>query len=839
MAARFTAISRGELGTSYTVEIHDSAYGGAATEIEIAGFSLLYDPDKQEDPITSIISSSLTFNINIQPSTQSAINTFIDDLVGADEGRFRIKVTKASAIFWVGFILTDQISIEDQNWADKVSTFTVTAVDGISRLKDMDYNDAGTAYTGRVTAREHLFNILDKIGTADFYGATENYLFIICRWYEDSMGAVVTNNPLSKTYIDHAVFVSTDTEGNEKFTSCYDVLKQLAQLFLCRFYYSAGVYRYDQIGEYREATVTRIKYYKGDTFNTSTTGEDLGVVENVDNIIRLGNVNGRFFYFAPAREIRLSFEHLNNRNYLSGYVWDADSDPAHTMPIIGREGISLWVRGKLRTTLDHTPDSNMEDCFVVYKFIMTAEVGGTTYYAKRDYTVNNGVITFGTHSWTTTATDRISVISSNMYLDNVEYTTDVDFLTAVLPGSAEFAEVTFDVDFHSVWKLDGITAVTPSYTETWRFENAVLQLVADDDSALTQKSVFTKTNADTPNASLVLEYETMVSDTPTLGTLFVPTNLTIDNGGVEEISDAWAKGVGGGGKKLHYLWLDEVMKLRTKALKRYEGQIRGNAYHPHNLYEFISGAQYVMQRIAYDSISETWSGDWWFVGYDDTITGTTLPVISEPGPPGGGGPPPGPPGGGPKIFNPLAGVSAPSGGVAALRGTGGHIVTKTSTKLTGGMAVTSIPINSCSSTGGLIKSGDTITVYNPSDGYSLDFTVTADVAAGDTTISVSSDTPTSDLDAGAYVVSDTCDFVSNIRSGTITRYSQTFVSTGVQALTVTANSGNLPSNTAQIEVYYGATRIFETDDWTVSGSVITLVWKPETGVKIRVFFWYP
>lgn len=838
MAARFTAISKGVQGTGYTLEVHDTAFGGAATEIEIDGFELAYDPDEQDDPISSIIASSLTFSIIIQPPTQSAINTFVSDMAGADEGRFQIKVTKGGNVWWVGFILTDQISIEDQAWADKLSALVIRAVDGISRLKDIDYNDDGTAYSGRVLMTEHLFNVLDKIGTSDFYGASDNFLYIISRWYENDMGAVVTDNPLSRTYIDHAAFISIDEEGNEKFTPCYDVLKELARVFLARFYYSGGIYRYDQVSEYREPTVTQIKYYKGATYNTSTTSVDLGVVETSDDIIRLGNVNARKFYFAPARKIELTFKHRNDRNYLAGKVWSSNSDPAASFPLFGRDGVSLWMRGKLAYSVDFTPDSNMQDCIALFKILITCVTDGTTYYAKQNYTVNTlGVITFEAMTWTTTSTDRISIFTDPMYLDAVEYSMNVNLETPTLPGSGEFATVSIDIAFSSLWELDGSTSIAPSYTESWEFSNSFLQLNSDDESALTNKSTFTKSNADAPNASLVLKYDALVSDSPTLGTLFVPSNLSIDNGGTEEISDIWAKGLSfGSGKKIHYLWLDEAMKLRAKSLARYEGQLLGSGYQAHNLVEFIDGTLWIMQRATYNSVTEIWSGDWWFVGYDDSLTGTIGPVINEPLGPFGPqiGPPPPPTG--PKVYNPKAGVSAPGDGVAPLRPTGGHIVTTTDVALSG--PVSSIPINACSGQGGIITNGDTVTIYDPATGANYDFTVTADVAAGDTTISVSTDTPTDDLGADSYVVVDTCSFVGNIRSGSQrTRYAQTFTSTGSETLTVTVNGGTLPANTAMIEVYYSATPIFETDDWTVSGSDIVLEWKPEVGVKIRVFFW--
>jgi len=838
MATRFTAISRSDIGTKYTLVIDDSSFGGSNTDIEIQGFQLALDPDKQDDPATPIIAGSLTFNIVITDRTRTAVNAFIDELIAADEGQFRIKVTLAGSIWWLGYILTDQISVEDQDWADKVSLFAITAVDGISRLKDLDYNDAGTAYSGRVTVKEHIFNILGKLGTDDFYGATDPFLFTINRWYESGMSAAVANDPMAYTYIDHQVFVTVDDEGNEEFTDCYEVLRQLCQLYLCRFYISNGVYRFDQISEYRESTVTRHRYYKNGTNYSNTSGEDLGVVEDSDDVIRLGNVNARTFYFAPARKINLKFAHQNNYNYLAGQEWDADSDSAYSLAIIGQASFRLWIRGTLNHTVDFSTDSDFPYNGVVneFRFVITAEVGGTTYYAKRDYSVNtNGTVVYEQASWTTTATDRFKLISERNVLDEVEAVTEVNFQTADLPGSGDFASITFDVNHFAVYELPAFNGASPAPTESWKFYNAVLQLAADDPAALTTSSVHLKTSADNPNASLVLEYETKVGDTFAGGTLFVPTCLTVTpvGGGTATISNDWTKGITGTGKIIQNLWLDEVMKLRTKSLKRYEGQIRGADYSPHNLLELNDGSLFTMQRITYDSLADIWAGDWWFVGYDDTLTGTIGPIINET--PNSGEQPPSPPGG-VKIYNPLAGVSAPAAGSAGgVESNGGHVAGRTAEDVDSGATITSIDIEP-PGVDGLLNSGDTITVYDPISGETYEFTLTADVGASDTSISISSATPDVNLSSGSYIILDTGEWVAAVR---LRRYSQVFVSTGSPTLTVTANSGNLPSNADQIQVYYGATPIFETDDWTVSGSDITLVWNPESGVKIRVFFWYP
>jgi len=831
MATRFTAKSGGEKGTTYTVEIDDST-GGSNTDIEIQGFTLTYDPDEQEDPISPIISSSCTFVINVKESYQSTINTFISDLVGADEGRFRVKITDGSSnIYWLGYILTDQITYQDQDWADAKagSEFLIRAVDGISRLKDLDYNDAGTAYQGRVTFKEHLFNILDKIGLSDFYGGTDNYLFTICRWYEDDMGGLTLNdNSFDNTYVDHAAFISKDSDGNNTYQDCYTVLKQIAQTFLCRFYVSNGVYRLDQIPEYRESSVYRHRYYSDGTKPGTTSGVDLSVVENSDDVIRLAG--GRYSYFAPVRRICYTFKHFNDKNYLAGAFWDENSDPRQLTDTFGRDGIRLRIRLAWEVIADFSlgVDDPWISSYMLYDLEVRITIGLTNYYLKRTYNFNqNNNIQFSEPEWTTTSTDRYKVAIPVSSEDDTQYYT-LTFETPEMPGTGDFAGAALDVDYDTIVNNNTSVSIT---TASFLAHKTLLQLVSDDDNALAIETKYTLDNDTAPNASLVLEYETLMNDSPEF---FTSAGLTIENGSAEEEpSGSWTKGTSGLGARLYYLWLNEVMKIREESLLRWTGEIYGADYAFHNLIEFTTGQLFVGQRVEYDSKAETWRGDWWFVGYDDTLSATQGPVIVVPPITGGTG----------NILTsepsePIVNNPPPSGGGEPF-GIGNVITNTDGNILTSGGAITSINIDA-PGVDNIIKNGDTFYVYDPVTQHLVTFNATADVSASDTSISISSTTPPNDLSDNSYVIVPPEVYIPNVQSqARRVRYKQKFTGSSSATLTVTENSGNLPTDTDQIEVYMGTGRLHETDDYTVSGSDITLTWTPDGNANFWVYFSYP
>jgi hypothetical protein len=79
------------------------------------------------------------------------------------------------------------------------------------------------------------------------------------------------------------------------------------------------------------------------------------------------------------------------------------------------------------------------------------------------------------------------------------------------------------------------------------------------------------------------------------------------------------------------------------------------------------------------------------------------------------------------------------------------------------------------------------------------------------------------------------DDIYSILQGIVKRYVQKFNS-AVATLTITENSGELPDDENNIDVYYGGQMLTPTDDYTVSGSNIVLTFTPKSSVTILVKF---
>lgn len=839
MATRFQGTSASEKGVIYDIIIDDS--DGAAGSVDILiggeGFVLSYDTES-EDPISPILSSTLEFSIIANPTTSSDISEFINDLITAEETRFRVIVNDSGGnLFWCGFILADKVYQEDTAWADTLWELRIQAIDGIGRLKDLEYNDAGTPYDGRVLVKEHLFNILEKIGLSDIWGATDDYLYVINRWYEDNMSATVNVNSFDRTYIDHSCFFEIDRQGEYKYKDCYEVLSQLMRLFLCRFYLSDGVYRADQISEYKEnGSIYRHRYYSDGTKPGTSSSVDLVVEENVDDGIRIEGT--RYYWFSALRKASIKYKHFNDRNYLPGKVWDSSASPAGSTAQFGRSGLRAWIQGTIRSRVDYTGlDTQYLPTSIWFRFTITCQSGGTTYYLNRTGSISfTGTITYDDAEWTTNSGDRVHYIAGPQAYYNSDVYEPFSFETPDLPGTTELVYCTVDFDFWKATRYDAL--IDPAnYTEDWKFYDTVFQLLSDDPATLSRETVYTWENADLLTASEVVEYETTFADSENF---FTSNALTVYDGSSTPVaSSSWTRGVTGTGQQLQQLFLQELMKIRKVPLRRLEGDFYSADYKVHNLLQTTSGArQYCLLRGTYTSAQDMWSGIWMYTDHADSVTPAPVGKIKTPIP---GGDPSNPPSPGYPSVEPWTDLGGLLGGsvVGLAFDNGGHPGTTTSAGIDRGDTVTSVPINAIG-VDGLINAGDEIALIDPVTGATQLFTVDTDVAAADTTISVTSEAADFNFTQSTIVAVATDTFIDNIYAITRpVRYVEHFTMNGTDgSVTATVNGGTLPSSNDYLDVYYNGVMLQITLDYTVSGGVITFAsWKPENGSRITIKFW--
>jgi len=143
-----------QLGTDYKLNIHESGYGGSATEFNLGsdGFVLRYSGDN-ETRMQPIIGSEVTFTLTETVSEHTAMLTA---LATSEDADFKVSIYKdpdgANTLFWTGVLLHEQVELQDEAYPIQN---TMNAVDELGDLKNVLYNNAGSAYTGRETIAAH------------------------------------------------------------------------------------------------------------------------------------------------------------------------------------------------------------------------------------------------------------------------------------------------------------------------------------------------------------------------------------------------------------------------------------------------------------------------------------------------------------------------------------------------------------------------------------------------------------------------------------------------------------------------------------------------------------
>jgi len=245
----------------YTIEVHDSTYSGTVYDFKLVALDWNYQ-GLSKDRFNPILTSTMTFGLVVENTN---ISVFTTDLIGAAEERFRIKVLKNDNNYWFGHILLDLTAYEDAPVdADAPPIYTITATDGLGRLKKIDYNDNGTAYSGKQTFLQHIYNCLDKINLDDLYGTDDEYFYSICLWYETQQTENAQTDPLTNAQFDHRVFVSIDQQTVKTYHSCWEVLTAICTAWGARLMHSDGKYRFTQVNEHEKSNYNAINRYKKD-----------------------------------------------------------------------------------------------------------------------------------------------------------------------------------------------------------------------------------------------------------------------------------------------------------------------------------------------------------------------------------------------------------------------------------------------------------------------------------------------------------------------------------------------------------------------------------------------
>jgi hypothetical protein len=342
-------------GSSYTIEIWQDGWTGGTLDFKLGkgGVKLKYDSDGDEK-FAPIKTSRCSFNFLIE----NALNkTFIEQLRDGLEERdvyVHIYDDITSTPFWSGFILMDLSSEEDEIYPYEV---TLTAVDGISLLKDIDFVPDTTeispyliadTYMGTASNQETFIywikEILSKGGmSTTSEGASSNYNFATSvNWYNaQHPGTGISDDPLALTQISPQRFYKKEDEDSSvvkyEAINCYKLLKNICEAWGMRVVYWHHTFYFTQISEYDKSETGTV----ADKININTRYYNLSGT-NIANYDAFGNsyyesydqpfenstspgegiqkLTGTKYQFYPTfKTVKTNFLSISDINYFQGF----------------------------------------------------------------------------------------------------------------------------------------------------------------------------------------------------------------------------------------------------------------------------------------------------------------------------------------------------------------------------------------------------------------------------------------------------------------------------------------------------------------------------------------
>jgi hypothetical protein len=277
---RFRSEHRDVSGAVRTLDIYDREQEETALNkiILTSDFYRIKHEGDINDPLKTIIPANCTFTIFLQhpkytEEERDEVNLFFNDLITSHEGRFYIRCRYGETLSefkyeFYGKIIPDIGELTLDNW----QTVELTAIDGITGLKDVEYRPTGYSdllpeyAIGAISFHNHFAEILRRNDVVQYFqdefGTFNNVMFTTSFFWIESKSVA---GDITKQVHLRNIYFEQVSPTYRKYQSCYDVLDDLLKGFVCRMIYSDGIYHIEQLPYQDNATPVIYGYkYNGD-----------------------------------------------------------------------------------------------------------------------------------------------------------------------------------------------------------------------------------------------------------------------------------------------------------------------------------------------------------------------------------------------------------------------------------------------------------------------------------------------------------------------------------------------------------------------------------------------
>jgi len=550
-------------GVLYSLEIHDADYVGASVAFKTANNSIRVKyKGVERNRINPVIPASISFSLIVENAT---IETLINDLVTSNESRFTCVLIQSGVVKFAGFLVVDLVRIENISYP---YFFTINAVDGIARLKDLEYDNAGTAYTGKETLNGHLNNVISQIGLSTHTGTA---LTKLTEWREDNHqpGADLLEN----TRLSHLLFTKKDKNGNNKFSNPFFVLKEISKTFLGRFLFWDDSYHFQQINAY-----------------DTTSAYDI----NVNKVLS----GGGWTFLPPLRQSKVLLKYGDTSNTALGVGLTQDNNTGY-LDSDFKTGESYVFKGLLEYKTTFSAAFIAANGIKTHRVKFGIVIGvGSDYLERTAGTSDFYNIENGAPEWVTDDFNNLryyefygDVITEFNY--NWNKTISFNIVTPPYAG-ADVTSARLQIhDIHFL-KPDGGYYTDPDISLNWSLYNAVFQEETNETTVINYEKIYTASNSIAGNSK-------NLATNIIMGDIDITTNpakLEVFDGANWLDSSAWSNGIFTG-KNIGQILTNEIIAGQTKPIRILEQTI----IEPN----FSLIGRYVYDSVNYIFLSGSWA----------------------------------------------------------------------------------------------------------------------------------------------------------------------------------------------------------------------------------------
>lgn len=602
----------GQKGTDWTLDIYDNDYTGSVYDLNINGFSL-----ERSEPLSNRVSPVLGSEVTVNMIVDSAAaEAFLTAATTADEDRYFLNLYKDGNLHWSGVLLLDLIDLQDLS-KEARQQVALRFTDGIARLKTIDYNNSGAAYSGEETMIEHINNIISKIPTQQFWTGSDIHLKTSCHYFDTAMTYSSSTDPLEFIRVNHKAFYTLKQNGEIQYMSCYDVLVQLMSNFYQRFWLGDGSFNAVQVDEFRNASIKLFHYINGGTSHTatSTISPRVTVDQTKAGAARLRG--GTYNRYAGLKSVKCKYIHNSSGNFLpQPLVLNASASTLGSIDDNGGDA-RIVVKGVLNLIIENT---NAYSVKINPKLLLKQG----SKYLKRTASTAGGNNNYNNLQWSGTSTDRVEfwtgeIIPTNLGLVNsVSVAIQVDFTTPYLVNDGDLEMQLVANLMTDIYDLSN-NLVTSNVSINGDFVGYVEYKT---DSTAENERLFDADNTGLGNYSQVLELpDAVFGDAINSSTI---NRLEVYNGSNWVNASSWKKKNIGTGMAFHTLLCDDILAGQRTAIKKYRGNVRGDITFMNTLL-FASGDVFGLLGGSFNGKTETWEGlELVRINYDNSnITNTT------------------------------------------------------------------------------------------------------------------------------------------------------------------------------------------------------------------------